>query len=73
MFRSNNLSTDLITDLALYFETVRSAAWCKEHQFSNVALQFPDTLLAYAPQVKHCVITNSVPKFGSHKSVVQAL
>eukprot|EP00095_Tigriopus_kingsejongensis_P001355 maker-scaffold1322_size48131-snap-gene-0.12 protein:Tk01355 transcript:maker-scaffold1322_size48131-snap-gene-0.12-mRNA-1 annotation:"hypothetical protein BRAFLDRAFT_225211" len=39
------------SSLATVFELARCEAWIREHQFQRVTLQFPDSLLQWAPQV----------------------
>lgn len=40
-----------IQDLHKCFEVKRCVEWIQQHEYKNVALQFPDSLMTYSPRV----------------------
>ena len=50
-------ATRVITNVEEYFELDSCRAWCDDNQYQNVALQFPDYLLAYSPMVRACFVS----------------
>ena len=47
----DQLETCDISDVEEYFELDSCKKWCEENNFKNVALQFPDHLLAHSTKV----------------------
>lgn len=52
-------ATRVIANVEEYFELESCRAWCDDNNYHNVALQFPDHLLAYSPTVYNALTTST--------------
>jgi len=54
------LATHTIEDVEDYLELESCMKWCEDNNFRNVALQFPDHLLAYSTRVYEALTTPTI-------------
>lgn len=59
-------TTLIIEDLEASFEVDRCAQWIKDNACKIVALQFPDSLMSYAPSVASAIESRIDQRYGFH-------